>query len=133
MCSASQEICQGEGTRLIGLRRFWCLFGRSTSKLRYAQEILSIIIWRLTIYYNVGKSVSTDRPPDHPDGRLDWIQKRGTNLSPSPPRMNDGPRHGPPYISSVDLQGTHSRTDHEAGRCQRAVPSLLTRVPRSTA
>jgi len=61
--------------------------------------------------YNVRKIAVTDRPPDHPDGRPDCIQKRGMNLSPSPPRMNDGPRHGPPYISSVDLQGTHSTTD----------------------
>ena len=63
------------------------------------------------IYYNVRKIAVTDRPPDHPDGRPDCIQKRGMNLSPSPSRMDDGPRHGPPYISSVDLQGTHSTTD----------------------
>ena len=61
--------------------------------------------------YNVRKIAVTDRPPDHPDGRPDCIQKRGMNLSPSPPRMDDGPRHRPPYIISVDLQGTHSTTD----------------------
>ena len=88
----------------------------------------------LPIYYNVGKSVSTDRPPDHPDGRLDWIQKRGTNLSPSPARTAAGPGHQTPlYNQSPGQTQITQRLTSEAGRCRLAVPSLLTRVPRSTA
>ena len=71
-------------------------------------------ILQSAVYCNVRKIAVTDRPPDHPDGRPDCLQKRGTNLSPSPPRMDDGPRHGPPYISSVDLQGTHSTIDQRS-------------------
>ena len=82
---------------------------------------------------NIGKNVAAS-PHDHPDGRPDWIHKRGTNSSPSSARTGAGPRHQTPlYNQSLSWTQTTQRLTSEADRCRRAVPSLLTRVPRSTA